>query len=420
MRKRTTLLLLPGIMALTAFQEIRTTDFTKIFGLPPFVFRAMQFPSSEQTETHLQVRLGLVNDILQFVKNDDGTYEAGYEMTLDLLDSAGTIVAEKALTHHISVADFQASNSRLSHNIHTFDFYAPAGDYSFHLEIIDVETRKRLLYNEKIEVKSFDDAQQQFSSIVFLSQNGDSEKHYYNLTETYVENDEEIAVLFAISGVTAGQPLQLEYYLKEWDDRIVHSWQETVTPEIGLLQLTRTITEHVPYAGNFTLEIKCRDNDRLAEVSGRFSVKYQPRHGNGAHKPISAHKTYPALKYLCTDEDYKQIMAADSSTRVQLLADFWQQRDPTPGTAANELRDEFNRRALFADTHFSVINLKKQGWQTDKGKVYIINGPPTWVRTQANEFGRPPIEIWYYNNLDIRFVFRDKKGDGNYKLIHQE
>ena len=421
MRKRPALLLiLLSILTLAAHQEIQTTDFTKVFGLPPFVFRALQFPSGEQTEALVQVKIGLVNDILQFVKRDDGTFEASYELTLDLLDSSGTIISEKALTNRVSVNDFEASNSRRSHIVHAFDFFAPAGPHSFHLEIIDSETRKRLLYNEKLDIKSFRDDHQQFSSIVFLNQGADDEKLRYNLTETYVNEDEQIAVLFALSGVKAGQPLELRYVLKEWDDSIVQSWQETITPEIGMLQLTRNITEHVPYAGNYTLEVSCQAEPKAVEIAGRFSVKFQPGQGNGASEAPSADKTYLALKYLCSDDEYQQIINSTGDSQETHIAAFWEPRDPTPNTAANELRDEFDRRTQFANLHFSIIQLKMQGWETDRGKIYILNGPPTWVRSQSNEFGRPPIEIWYYKSLDIRYVFRDKKGDGNYKLIHQE
>lgn len=59
---------------------------------------------------------------------------------------------------------------------------------------------------------------------------------------------------------------------------------------------------------------------------------------------------------------------------------FWRQRDPTPETATNELRDEFLRRVAFADINYSE---GKHGALTDRGRIYVRFGPPEEVQAEA-------------------------------------
>ncbi len=57
---------------------------------------------------------------------------------------------------------------------------------------------------------------------------------------------------------------------------------------------------------------------------------------------------------------------------------FWARRDPTPETAENEFRREFERRAAFADQRFgeTVDGEPLRGSLTDRGRAFILLGPP--------------------------------------------
>lgn len=56
------------------------------------------------------------------------------------------------------------------------------------------------------------------------------------------------------------------------------------------------------------------------------------------------------------------------------VALFWAKRDPTPGTPANELKDEFDRRVALSDQFFTTK--RTRGAMTDRGRVLILLGPP--------------------------------------------
>ena len=57
------------------------------------------------------------------------------------------------------------------------------------------------------------------------------------------------------------------------------------------------------------------------------------------------------------------------------------------------------------------------GWQTDRGSVYITHGEPDLIDRRTFQLEGPPTEIWHYDRLGLRFVFVDRTGYGDYRLI---
>lgn len=89
-------------------------------------------------------------------------------------------------------------------------------------------------------------------------------------------------------------------------------------------------------------------------------------------------KTWAAgpIRYIAQHREIKTYKALEADgDRVLYIERFWARRDPTPGTLGNEYRELFWERVreanrLFLDSH-------KPGWKTDRGKIYILYGPPT-------------------------------------------
>lgn len=78
--------------------------------------------------------------------------------------------------------------------------------------------------------------------------------------------------------------------------------------------------------------------------------------------------------YIITPEEltaFKQL--SNDEERDQFIEQFWQRRDPTPDTPENEYREEHYRRIAEANEKFPA---GIPGWKTDRGRIYIIWGPP--------------------------------------------
>jgi len=111
---------------------------------------------------------------------------------------------------------------------------------------------------------------------------------------------------------------------------------------------------------------------------------------------------------------------AQGAQRDSLYEAFWQKRDPTPETPENELRDEFFRRIDFSNNAFNEGFSGRQGWRTDRGRVYIQNGPPDQIEKHAGEMGMASTEIWSYNRLNRRYLFVDRLSNGEFRLAKTE
>lgn len=115
-----------------------------------------------------------------------------------------------------------------------------------------------------------------------------------------------------------------------------------------------------------------------------------------------------AFEKLTTDEE-----------RAHFIEQFWLQRDPTPGTAENEFKEEHYRRIAYVNEHFAAKNLL--GWQTDRGHTYINYGPPDELESHPSPDARAPFEEWLYHYVEgvgqnVIFRFTDTLRDGEYRL----
>jgi GWxTD domain-containing protein len=115
--------------------------------------------------------------------------------------------------------------------------------------------------------------------------------------------------------------------------------------------------------------------------------------------------------YIVTDVERKAFRElATDEERDYFMKQFWDRRDPTPGTMENEMKAEHYRRIGYANEHFSTT---VPGWKTDRGRVYIQYGPPDEIETHPSggQYVRPaaegggetrtyPFEQWRYKFID--------------------
>ncbi len=117
--------------------------------------------------------------------------------------------------------------------------------------------------------------------------------------------------------------------------------------------------------------------------------------------------------------------------REQFIEQFWQRRNPDPDSAENSFKEEHYRRIAYANEHYSS---GIPGWKTDRGRIYIMWGPPDEVQSHptGGSYDRPasegggetstyPFEDWRYRYLEgigenVELEFVDPTMSGEYKL----
>ncbi len=96
--------------------------------------------------------------------------------------------------------------------------------------------------------------------------------------------------------------------------------------------------------------------------------------------------------YIITDKERKTFeRLSTDEDREQFIEQFWLRRDPTPGTAVNEFKQEHYRRIAYANERFTT---GIPGWRTSRGRIYIQEGPPDEVEAHPDIHH----EIWRYND----------------------
>jgi GWxTD domain-containing protein len=89
-----------------------------------------------------------------------------------------------------------------------------------------------------------------------------------------------------------------------------------------------------------------------------------------------------AVRFLLSDDERKRFRGLpDDDARRDFVNRFWERLDPKPDTSQNEYKLEFYRRVQYADANFSTEITK--GSLTDRGKVFLILGPPSYVGKAA-------------------------------------
>ena len=125
--------------------------------------------------------------------------------------------------------------------------------------------------------------------------------------------------------------------------------------------------------------------------------------------------TYNSVKILLEPylKDKMDDLSKDQLKSV--ISSFWKSRDPLNLTKYNERLLEHYTRVAYANLRFSVPDMGKIGWQTDRGITVIKYGiPPIRSRYRALSYRVSKTDIWMYG--DKTFAFTDQFRNGNYQF----
>ncbi len=101
--------------------------------------------------------------------------------------------------------------------------------------------------------------------------------------------------------------------------------------------------------------------------------------------------------------------------RHNFIKEFWDIRDPNPYTEENEFKIEIDRRFEIASRRFKEGG--RPGWDSDRGRIFILLGPPDNIRDYPMLSGYyKGVIVWLYGNYQLAIQFVDRTGDGVYEL----
>lgn len=129
------------------------------------------------------------------------------------------------------------------------------------------------------------------------------------------------------------------------------------------------------------------------------------------------------MKYIAYNDELDSLRVGTPAERRVRWEQFWARRDPLAVTNVNEFRDEFFQRVRYATEAFREPG-GRAGWDTDRGEVYIVLGPPDQAQERyigvSDMTGQPNAQEWYYSNAPggrLVLLFLDRQGFGRYELV---
>ena len=161
--------------------------------------------------------------------------------------------------------------------------------------------------------------------------------------------------------------------------------------------------------------------DYLPEPQATYTVEEKFQNSEYfSMNPERVKEEFEKVEMIATDSQKELFKSlTDNVAKQNFLFKFWLAKDNTPETAINETRIEFDERVKYADTFFSSP-LKKHGWQTARGRIYLKYGKPTNIDRVQGVGENRSYETWNYDTQagGRIFVFVDMFSNGYFQLVH--
>lgn len=349
---------------------------------------------------------------LQFVKTKNG-FRAGYHASIALKDKKGNDLGHEIWSDSIFVSNYSETKSPVKNRKHYTIHHVVVGEkYELVGEFQDIDTRKKGTQNKKLNFSEYKNTPTLTQPTFFLSLDGDwGYGEGIIPTRGYKVREMGDGILLQVSGYLSQGLASVSVYLSNGT---------TIDSLVAVDQIEA-------HEGYFLKELFL-PTDLLQSLKNEFKVVLSQ--GRQKDEKLVYFSTYKSgvsnfvrdidiamrqMRYILTNEEKLALKKVDKKDMEQQFYSLWKKRDPTPLTEYNELMEEYYGRVWYVNEHFDAW---QPGWETDRGMIYILFGPPDEVqRTNPVSTNTSSIlQVWYYYNLNKQFVFRDQNGFGDFRL----
>jgi GWxTD domain-containing protein len=376
-----------------------------------FYLGAYSLPSRLDGKSQLYVLVDVAYADLQFVLNNEG-YQARFEISIALMNQAGTEVV-RDVQRQIFVDNFAATASRERFERVGVSFDPPPGDYQLVVSVTDKNSSGRRVRRGGVRAKEFRSQPVAVSDIMFFDHLPETEIVPAQTLPGYRGNYPE--EFYAVARITASNPqssLEINYKLHAPTGEVILKDQFTHAIARDGEWLKIKLRRDDLRVGENQLEVQVQSGNAKDQAHKRFLLRW-----SGMPETTSSlDDAIEQLGYVASRGEASRMRKAAEAEKKKWFEEFWTQRDPTPSTPENELQEEYYARVAEANRRFYVEG-RDRGWRTDRGRIFILYGPPDNVsrETSYRDF-TVTYEIWYYEAIGRRFIFRDD-GSGRYTLI---
>ncbi len=397
-----------------ASAQVETVEAPREEEIQPFDVDAINFSGSTPGMSRVDVFARIPYSILGFFQQDE-TYVASYEISIDLQDADGKSYSEKSWTEEISTT-FSESSSPGSYSLVRHVFDVPPGKYTIETVIRDLEIRTPVRVSQGVTVRSFPADSFSLSGIMLIgrfSQDQGKKVIIPNVSSNVGNLPDGFHAFLEAYNMDSLGSIRTRTEVVDENGTEVFSEEGEHTLNPGRNQVFIKVDNSQLSMGEYTLRVRALKEDgttELAVTEKSFLVQWKgiPKAAKDLDVAIEQ------LQYIENPGESDHIReAGDEAEKRKRFMEFWQRRDPTPSTTRNEKMEEYYSRVQFANKNFAHYI---EGWRTDMGMVYIIFGSPNNVDRHPFDIDAKPYEVWSYYDLNHQFTFVDQTGFGDYRL----
>ncbi len=387
------------------------------------------FNSTEPGKVRLEVYYQIYNAALTFYRQPDD-YVADYDISINVYGKNDILEESFSQTRQVRVLSDERAKSRFDYRTNQVSFDLDEGKYEVKLVLSDPNSASVLERDFKVKLKRQHEKTPRLSDIQLVQAANPTsddtskfDKGGYTLipsvSHRYGAND-ALKLLFyfeVYQGRSDEDSIAIETKLRHETKGMLY--RDTLTSKItnGVLRQFREISMDNLRPGEFRLDVtlKGRRDKTLDSQAKYFELIWSEQ----SLLMYDYESIVSQLSLISLPGEIQTLKSQETyDDRLKAFNDFWDSRDPTPGTRENENKNEFYHRIHVANQMFAY--LRTPGWKTDRGRVYIVYGEPDQVEDYPFELNQYPHQEWhYYRDARYRkFVFIDETGDGDFRLIY--
>ena len=387
-------------------------------GDPFFNIELFRTISDDFKTGRLYVYGSLVNDDLTFVKYDTlGGFRAEFDWEVSVVHAEeGHQVASRSVHKEVYESDYNQTNNREKNILLTVAFDIPGGEYIITTLMRDLITKK--VVSRKIEMKmyDYDRNEMDMSGLLFVNEaKFDSSGKPIHFSPRVMNNfSRETPMIYLYTEIFSNDypgTVSIRYQLENEDEEIE---LDTVI----IKELTEPLTSNI-----FALDKReIKKNRYQCIVTAQRGNRKVERQRNLSFYWISVPETREdisiairQMRYLISSDSLDRYEEGPLDEQQTFFERYWAARDPNPKTKANELMKEYFSRINYANRQYSSYS--DDGWLSDRGRILIKFGYPDDVERHPFEMDSVPYVIWRYYSLRKVFVFTDRSGFGDYRLL---
>jgi GWxTD domain-containing protein len=379
---------------------------------PEFLCRVGQFLADTPDSVRLLVVVAVPFDNLQFIRGDSG-FQAAFEVVSSVYSDTGALISERISNRTAVTRDYSETNLATRAVTHVDNYRVVPGDYRVRVVLTEKESSGQSLFETEVSAAALDPLLQ-LSDIFWVEESqSDEGLGALRIAGGFFTDEESALVRFQVASAEP-ESLGIVWQIlggSEVDSLGGRSFRIAAGPQPEFCELRVDLLELG--AGDYILHVAAEDTHHrvVRELPFSLVLRGLPR------SVVQLDLAIRQVRYIATNEEMRRLRDAPPRHREAVFRDFWQRRDPTPGTVRNELMEEYYYRVEYSNRNFGT---NRAGWETDRGRIYIRYGQPSDIERYPFEINSKPYEVWYYDHLNRRFVFVDYTGFGDYELVGSE